>query len=124
LFPERVKSYRLLRSENNVAFQEVARLAAGVHLYTDSDVEVHQREYYYRIEVINDCDLSGDSGVQSSSIYLQSEYDNYKTKLRWTPYTEWDSGVQIYKIEKLNNTGIWEQIRVVGGNEFESIFEE
>ena len=126
LHPERVKEYRIMRSSGDNNFTEVARVPAGVHMYTDSDVDVHKTEYFYRISIITDCDLIGEQSNQSSSIYLQSKYDynNFKSTLWWTPYNQWDTGVDHYDIEKLNSNGTWELIRTVNGNTLESNFDE
>jgi hypothetical protein len=126
LRPDRVKEYRVLRSEGNANFVEVARVPAGTHMYLDVDAEVHQTEYYYRIEIITDCELAGEISNQSSSIFLQSDYDynNLKSKLWWTPYNAWDTGVDYYVIEKLNAAGTWDVIRTVDGGTLETTFDE
>ena len=126
LRPDRVKEYKILRSEGNANFTEVARVPAGTQLYRDSDVDVHKTEYFYRIEIITDCELVGEMSNQSSSIFLQSDYDynNFKSKLWWTPYNAWDTGVDYYVIEKLNGLGTWDVIRTVDGNTLDTTFDE
>ncbi|MFN5223506.1 MAG: PKD domain-containing protein [Bacteroidota bacterium] len=126
LRPDRVKEYKIFRSEGNTNFTEVARVPAGTQLYRDSDVDVHKTEYFYRIEIITDCDLVGEMSNQSSSIFLQSDYDynNFKSKLWWTPYNAWDTGVDYYVIEKLNGLGTWDVIRTVDGNSLDTTFDE
>jgi PKD repeat protein len=126
LRPDRVKEYKILRSEGNTNFTEVARVPAGTQLYRDTDVDVHKTEYFYRIEIITDCELVGELSNQSSSIFLQSDYDynNFKSKLWWTPYSQWDTGVDYYVIEKLNGAGVWEVIRTVDGNTLDTTFDE
>ena len=126
LRPDRVKEYKILRSDGNTQFTEVARVPAGTHLYMDTDAEVHRTEYFYRIEIITDCEMSGEMSNQSSSIFLQSSYDynNFKSKLWWTPYQDWDSGVDYYTIEKLNGSGVWELVRTVNGGTLETTFDE
>lgn len=126
LRPDRVKEYKILRSEGNANFTEVARVPAGTQLYRDSDVDVHKTEYFYRIEIITDCELVGEVSNQSSSIFLQSDYDynNFKSKLWWTPYNAWDTGVDYYVIEKLNGLGTWDVIRTVDGNTLDTTFDE
>ncbi|MFM8949169.1 MAG: PKD domain-containing protein, partial [Bacteroidota bacterium] len=126
LRPDRVKEYRILRSEGNTNFTEVARVPAVTLLYRDSDVDVHKTEYFYRIEIITDCELVGEMSNQSSSIFLQSDYDynNFKSKLWWTPYNACDTGVDYYVIEKLNGLGTWDVIRTVDGNTLDTTFDE
>ena len=54
-------------------------------------------------------------GRIGSSILLDVYESEVSNKLKWTKYTDWDSGVEKYVIEKLNSNGNWEQIKVVPG---------
>lgn len=126
LSPERVKEYIITRSYDAVNYSQIAIVPSGVYSYIDTDVDVHSGEYYYKIEVISDCDVSGTTSNMSSSVWLQSKHfgRDEKTRLWWTPYKDWDTGVDYYIIEKLNINGQWEQIRTVGGSTLETILDE
>jgi PKD repeat protein len=124
LAPERVKEYQILRSTDNIGFVPVAVVPKGIFSYIDDKADVHGREYYYRVDVISDCDVVGSPSNNSSSIYLQADYKNEKTRLWWTPYSRWDTGVDYYEVEKLNWAGQWERVRRVPGTEITTTLDE
>jgi PKD repeat protein len=126
LSPERVKEYIITRSVDAVSYSQIAVVPSGVYSYIDTDADVHSGEYYYKVEVVSDCDVTGSASNMSSSVWLQSKHfgRDEKTRLWWTPYREWDTGVDYYIIEKLNANGQWEQIRTVGGSAQETILDE
>ena len=124
LSPERVKEYIIYRSIDNINFTPIGSVPSGVLSYIDYNALVHQQEYYYNIEVLSDCDVSGTPSDESSSIWLQSEHQNDITKLWWTPYTEWNSGVEYYIIERKNWSGQWEMVKQVPGSILEITFDD
>ena len=116
LLPNRVQSYEILRSLDNINFTTLAIVPAAATSYMDNAVNVNDQNYYYRIAVINDCNLSGPQGTEGSSILLQGDWQNYRTKLYWTKYDFWNNGVDHYTIQKLNEFGVWEDYWDVDGN--------
>jgi PKD repeat protein len=126
LSPERVKEYIITRSYDAINYSQLAVVPSGVYSFIDTDVDVHSGEYYYKIEVVSDCDVTGTTSNISSSVWLQSKHfgRDDKTRLWWTPYKDWDTGVDYYIIEKLNINGQWEQIRTVGGSTLETVLDE
>jgi hypothetical protein len=124
LAPTRVIQYNVMRSTDNVNFSEIASLPASALSYIDYDTDVHQQEYYYRIDVVSDCQVVGTLSNDGSSILLKSDWENEKTKLWWTKYTDWDTGVDYYIIEKENPFGQWDPVKTVPGTETQTILDE
>ncbi len=124
LAPERVIQFNVLRSTDNVSFTEIASLPATSFSYIDYNADVHHQEYYYRVEIINDCQVAGSAGNNSSSILLKSDWQDERTKLWWTPYLNWDTGVDYYIIEKENNYGQWLPLKTIDGNEINTVVDE
>ena len=124
LAPQRVLKYNILRSTDNVNFTLVGSVPAGVLGFTDDAVDVNAQNYFYRVDVINDCNLAGILSNNSSSILLQSDYYNDTTKLWWTHYDKWDTGVDYYMIEKLDENGVWKQVKIVTGTTTDAEFDE
>jgi PKD repeat protein len=124
LAPNRVLQYNVLRSADNISFVEIANLPASALSYIDYDTDVHQQEYYYRIDVVSDCEVAGALSNNSSSILLKSDWQNEKTKLWWTKYTNWDTGVDYYIIEQENSFGQWDPVKTVNGNETQTTLDE
>ncbi|MFM7017014.1 MAG: PKD domain-containing protein [Bacteroidota bacterium] len=124
LHPERVASYEIYRSKDNLNFNLIASVPAGITSYSDYNTDVNTGEYYYHILVKNDCSLLGSKSNIGSSIYLQGQLIDRTTYLNWTPYKEWASGVDKYEIEYFNINGQWELIKVVDGNLISTSFDE
>ena len=124
LNPERVSSYEIYRSTDNIAFSLIASVPAGINFYNDYDADVNAKEYYYRILVKNDCSLLGTNSNLGTSIYLQGELIDRTTYLNWSHYKEWTPGVDKYEIQYLNSEGQWEVIKVIDGNIISTSFDE
>lgn len=118
--PQRVVKYNVLRSEDNFNFSLIAQVPASVLSYMDDDVDVNTQNYFYKVDVINDCQLTGTLSTNSSSILLQSEFKNEKAKLWWTEYNYWDTDVDYYQIEKKDESGNWIKVKVVSGSTIET----
>jgi PKD repeat protein len=114
MYPWLVSRYQIYRSDDNIQFSLVADVPAMVHEYEDRSVDVHTHEYYYRVTAVSECGSSGYSGP-GSSIWLRTRENNLQYYLMWTPYKEWNTGVDNYRVEKLNENGLWEEFRTVNG---------
>lgn len=118
--PQLVTGYELYRSIDNSNFILIDTLSPGNISYSDHNVDVKSQNYYYRIRVNNICNIETTQGLESSSILLTGGHDSIgNTLLRWTPYTNWETGVDYYVIERLDDSGQWQTIRVVNGNVLE-----
>jgi PKD repeat protein len=115
IHPERVLEYHIYRSEDNSIFNLIAIVPAALTAYTDMNADINAQEYYYRVLVVNDCNLSGIESNKGSSIFLSGSHENYSTQFNWTPYKDWQQGVDTYQLERINANGVWEIIKVVDG---------
>ncbi len=116
IHPERVASYLILRSEDQITYNLIASVAAPATSFSDMQVDVNEKEYYYKVIPLNDCNLNGLDSKLGSSIFLQGQAIDNHVLLRWTKYTEWNSGVDYYLIEHQKIDGSWEIIQSVDGN--------
>ena len=119
--PELVLEYLIYRSVDNFNFKIVDKVPAYVTDYMDINVDVDNENYFYKIVPINTCDVSAKESNKSSSILLQSDFEEEITKLKWSKYTEWRSGVEKYVIERMDQNGNWVVIKEVDGNTFRAI---
>ncbi len=127
LHPERVMQYNIYRSTDTTGnfYSLLATVSANVTSYEDFAVNVNEQNYYYKIEVISDCNMAGQLSSNSSSILLQSKWEYANSRLWWTKYDKWDTGVERYEIEKYNwGTGQWEKVKTVPGNATETEVDE
>ncbi len=124
LAPNRVAQYNVMKSTDNVNYTEIATLPANALSYIDYDTDVHNQDYFYRIDVVSDCELTGVPSNNGASILLKSDWEREKTKLWWTPYTDWNTGVDFYIIEQESPFGQWLPVKTVDGNELNTILDE
>jgi PKD repeat protein len=118
--PQLLTSIELYRSTDNVNYTLIATLPPTETNYSDFDTKVHEQFYFYRVKVTNVCELETSQGLESSSILLIGGVDDEnRSQLRWSPYKKWDTGVDYYVIEKLDEFGVWQTIRIVDGNVLE-----
>ena len=122
--PSRVVQYDIMRSEDNIHFTLLASVPATTMSFIDHGAYVHEDSYFYRIEVINDCNIAGNVSNNGANILLKSGWVDEQAKLWWTPYSEWDTGVDYYIIEKQESSGQWRQIKTVDGNSHNTSVDE
>ncbi len=121
LFPDQVIAYNIYRSENETGpFTLVGTVGPSVFNFMDHTAEVHVQHYFYNIEVVNSCNSETLLSNIGSSILLLANPENTVTRLIWTAYKGWDSGVARYIIEKQRSDGSWETIKVVDGSTLET----
>jgi hypothetical protein len=106
-----------MRATDGVHFLHIATLPATNTSYLDQDTDPTGTSYSYRILVVNDCLLSGKESNRGTSILLQGNWQEYKTRLTWTPYSEWDTGVQKYILEVQDAQGNWTPLHQTGGQD-------
>lgn len=110
LAPDKVLNYNIYRSENNNNFQLIATLPPFVSDYLDFDTHVNTSRYIYSVEVINICNLTGAPSNIGNSILLNAKSENGRMILNWNGYVGWANGVEKYKIERMDENGIWKEI--------------
>lgn len=117
--PEKVLGYKIYRSYGNTKFELIGVLPSGIQSFTDGNVDVSKQNYFYRVETVNVCNVKSLLSNTSSSILLEAEKEGLETKLKWTPYVNWENGVEQYIIERQDEFGNWQIIKIVDGNSTE-----
>lgn len=109
-------SVKLYRSTDKISYSFVSEILLPYTSYLDSDVDVNEQNYFYKIEPVNTCLLDIPVNI-SSSVLLQGErVDDFKTRFNWTEYEQWSQGVEEYYLQKKDPDGNWITIKVVPGN--------
>lgn len=117
LAPQLVTNFELYRSLDLSTWNLLVTLPSTETSYSDFATDVKKQNYYYKIKVNNLCNLETTQGLPGSSILLEGAIDDEnRTHLRWTPYRDWDSGVDYYVIERVDLTGNWQPIQIVNGD--------
>ena len=114
--PEKVISYAIYKSTDNVNFSHLTNVSASVHEYIDNNVEVNTENYYYKIKIVNSCGFTSVESNKSSSILLKAMLIDGKAALNWTNYEGWDTGADYYIIEKMDEHGEWKILKKVEGD--------
>ncbi|MDX1905652.1 MAG: PKD domain-containing protein [Bacteroidia bacterium] len=105
------------KAVNGGAYSTAATLPPGNEKYTDTDTDVSQNSYAYRVYGQDSCGNVTPLSDIGKTVLLTAERDGGTTVLEWTPYEDWRFGVANYVIETLNATsGNWETVRIVSGN--------
>ncbi|HNP47786.1 MAG TPA: hypothetical protein PKL85_03070, partial [Bacteroidia bacterium] len=123
--PEKVAQFDIYRSTDNVNFSYVATVPSLQTDYPDYSVDVQNNHYYYKILVVNTCDITEDLSPITSTILLRGEMnEGRQVHLEWTPYKGWEPGVEYYILEKLDENGHWQVLKQVNGNQLQYDYQE
>lgn len=99
----------LYRSINNGNYNLLIELDSNIHSYLDTEVDVFNNNYSYYVISKNVCEVNSINSNYGNSILLEFEKpEEFKTKLNWNIYNNWDDGINRYEIQKLNENGQWE----------------
>ncbi len=77
--------YRILKDRGDTSF-------------LDSNVNVHEKSYCYKIYITNQCGLESPEGNFGCSILLKGKSVPFENHVNWSPYEEWPGGVERYEI--------------------------
>ena len=109
-----VKEYVLFKSVDQTSYEYLGTFDISIDNYIDPDVDVFSENYTYYVVSINKCNVPSNASNISSSVLLGYEKPNeFQTILRWSSYENWSKGVNRYEIQKLNEYGQWEVLKVV-----------
>jgi hypothetical protein len=123
--PEMVSHFELYRSTDNVNFRYLTTVPSIQTDYMDFAVEVQNTNYYYKILVVNTCNIDQDPSTNTSTIVLKGSMDEMRqVHLDWTPYKGWDHGVDYYILEKKDENGHWQLLKQVDGETREYDYQE
>jgi hypothetical protein len=93
--------------------------------YIDHDVDVQNNHYYYKVLVLNTCDIAEDLSGNTSTIILKGEmFEDRSVRLTWTKYNGWENGIDYYIIEKQDEQGNWILLKQVPGSTTEYGYQE
>ncbi|MGC8864375.1 MAG: gliding motility-associated C-terminal domain-containing protein [Bacteroidales bacterium] len=96
-----VTEYRLYRSNPSNGNFDLLDVFDANHVmlpYTDTAVNVHKRQYFYKLAIIDSC---GNTAVVSNVANNLLLSNPTGTTLEWTPYEGWDAGVDTYQVYKI-----------------------
>ncbi len=84
--------------------------------FLDESVIVDSNSYIYRVQPFDSCEVGGPFSNIGKTILLETEVtEDLRPRLKWTKYREWESGVDYYNIEIMQNDGSFEIIHQTDG---------
>ncbi|MEO1448473.1 MAG: gliding motility-associated C-terminal domain-containing protein, partial [Bacteroidota bacterium] len=108
---------KLQRSINGAPYTNYATLPPGELRFSDPQVSVTQNSYAYRVISEDSCGNTTPLSNIGKTILLSTEQNLVSAILNWTPYQEWQTGVNRYRIEVFNDTlGTWTEADYVDGS--------
>lgn len=118
-----VMGYNLFRSDDNgISFSliEQDNTLSYPILFIDEQVEVNQQNYLYKVSVIDSCLRDVAVSNIGSSIYLQElPSEILVNSFNWTPYINWEEGVEYYEIQTKNNlNNVFQNLSIVDSSTF------
>ena len=123
--PEKVAQFDIYRSTDNTNFSYVATVPSVQTDYADYGVDVQNNHYFYKILVINTCDITEDLSPITSTVLLKGEMnEGRQVHLEWTPYKGWEQGVEYYILEKMDENGHWQILKQVDGSKLQYDYQE
>lgn len=84
-------------------------------VYEDLNVDVGEKSYLYQVRSVDHCNSAGELGREGKSILLDA-YVNDKIVFTWTPYREWETGVDRYEIHRQIGSA-FEKYKTVSGQD-------
>jgi hypothetical protein len=122
-FNAQVSGYRLERSVNGAAYDEVAifpATAGPVITYTDLGVDPSLNGYRYRMQVLDSCGSASVTSNLGANIVLKAEpgLDGIN-RLNWNGYIQWAGTVAGYAVYRSVADGAFEQIALLPSDPWE-----
>jgi gliding motility-associated-like protein len=111
------KGCNIFKSIDGVTFTKIAFTASTTvtpQSYIDTEVRTIEKNYYYKIQVADNCDNPGVVSNVSKTILLHVSNDSkniFYNTLTWDDYTTWLGGVQSFNIYRAVN-GVFDPIPV------------
>ncbi len=102
------KGCNIYKSEDGINFTKLAFVSSTVspQTYIDKDVKSTEKNYFYKVQVADDCDNPGAVSNISKNIVLKVSNDNesiFNNILTWDDYSTWSGGVISFNIYRAVN---------------------
>lgn len=103
----RVMNYMLERSIDGIKYAALDSLLHPTTLsYIDKNVDVRQLSYFYRVRVMDSCrDLGAPSNIGKTVLLKADTNHDWQPVAKWSPYEEWDEGVDFYELYRVFKSG-------------------
>jgi len=100
-----VLEYRVQRSLSSDAgfstIRSVANAGQSEILFTDTEVNVDETVYYYRLASVNPCGVINSYSNNATNIVFSAEtLENLNHSMSWTNYEAWENGVFNYRVNR------------------------
>ena len=111
-------SYNLFKSFNDPNYIRLIKLQDT--FYTDLKVDPTQNVYAYKIAALDSCQRPTQNSLKLKNILLTGEthHNNYSI-LYWTPFEEWQNGVEEYYLQYQTESGQFAMVNTSSNTEYQ-----
>ena len=112
------KGCDIFKSTDGVNFTKLAFVPSSTitpQSYIDRDVKTLEKNYFYKIQVSDDCFNPGVSSETSKSIVLRVKNDTeniFYNTLTWDDYSKWNAGVESFNVYRAVN-GVFDPTPII-----------
>ncbi|WNJ18160.1 PKD domain-containing protein [Pontibacter sp. G13] len=105
-------------ADNGSNWLTVAQLPPTDVQYLDTEVNVQESPYTYRLVAKDSCGFTSPYSNIGTTILLEARTENFVNYLNWTPYFEWAGDVDFYEIQLYHQAaGDYIQVGVVNNQQ-------
>lgn len=111
------KGCNIYKSEDGINFTKIGYVVSNTvnpKYFSDNSVKATEKNYFYKIQISDDCDNPGAVSNISKTILLKAENDKeniFNNILTWDDYTTWYGGVESFNIYRSVN-GVFDPIPI------------
>ncbi|MBT3424239.1 MAG: T9SS type B sorting domain-containing protein, partial [Bacteroidetes bacterium] len=111
-------SYNLFKSFNDTNY--IRLIKQQDTFYTDLKVDPTQNVYAYKIAALDSCQRPTQNSLKLKNILLTGEthHNNYSI-LYWTPFEEWQNGVEEYYLQYQTESGQFAMVNTSSNTEYQ-----
>jgi hypothetical protein len=112
-----IAKFDIFRSTDNTNFTYLTSVPSVQTDYLDTRVDVQNEHYYYKVLVVNTCNIANAMSNYTSTIIIKGDMNEARqVHLEWSPYLGWENGVEYYVLEKQDDDGTWHFLKQVDGS--------
>lgn len=123
----KMQVYRSVGDDLNfVLYSTLPYSGAADYIFIDEAVSVQNTFYYYRVNIISECDISmAESNVAHNIIISGVADEAHRNTLQWLGYGNWEMGVNSYSVfQKLQTEELFAEIDNIAPNNFNTYVDD
>lgn len=113
------KKQIIQRSSDGITYNDIDTIAATASTYIDSTSFPDKQTYYYKISIIDECDMISAVSATAQTLFLiGSALEGFNNQLQWSFYQGFAAGGDIYDVYRIMPDGREELVYTFSGNSY------